>query len=120
MATINVSKDFSPDPIGRYRTDSNSSGEAFREDVLRPAIEKLGANEKLTIILDDGVESYGSSFLVEGFAGLIKHGYVTKEKLLTILEFSFSDADFCFYRDKIIQYIKDAKYSSQPYSPSSK
>lgn len=31
---INVAEDFSPSPIGRYRSDSDTSGEAFRVDHL--------------------------------------------------------------------------------------
>ncbi len=112
MNTFNIGKEFSTDPIGRYRSDSDSSGELFREEYLKPKLEKLAKGEKLKIILDDGVEAYGSSFLVEGFAGLVKHGYFEKEELINMLEFEFKDEDFDFYANKIKQYIKEAKYNS--------
>ena len=120
MATLNVGKDFSEDPLGRYLTDSPTSGEAFREGVLKPALLRLGPQEKLLIILDDGVESYGSSFLTEGFAGLVKYGYFKNKELLDLLEFKFTDPDFRFYRDKIVEYISDAKYKSEEYIPKSR
>lgn len=117
MKTLNIGKDFSTDPIGRFRTDSEFSGEAFREDVLRAKIASLGPNEKLKIILDDNVEGYGSSFLSEGFAGLVKFGYLDKDSLLDKLEFEYSDSDFEFYKNKIIQYIRESSYKSEEYSP---
>lgn len=120
MAILNVGKDFSTDPIGRYRTDSKASGEAFREDALIPALKKLQPNDKLQIILDDGVESYGSSFLTEGFAGAVKYGYYTKEQLLELIEIKYSEDDFKFYSEKIYQYIKEAIFNSQKYVPSKK
>lgn len=116
MKRISVGKDFSPDPAGRYRTDGEGSGEAFREDCLRPILD---TGEKIEIVIDDGVEGYGSSFLVEGFAGLVKYGYITNEELLSRIEILYTDDDFEFYKIKIIEYIKQAKYSSQKYIGSS-
>jgi len=115
MKTLNIGKDFSLDPSGRFYTDGEGSGEEFREDCLKNLIESLEPNEKLQIILDDGVEAYGSSFLVEGFAGMVKHGYITSDNLLDKLEVQFTDQDFEFYKNKIIEYISQAKFNSQVY-----
>jgi hypothetical protein len=117
MKELNIGKEFSKDPAGRYFTDGDGNGEEFREHYLKTRLESLQPNEKLKIILDDEVESYGSSFLVEGFAGMVKYGYMYNDELLRKLEFVFSDNDFGFYRDKIIQYIKEAKYNSKEYIP---
>lgn len=117
MSTLNIGKDFSVDPSGRFYADSDGSGEAFRERRLKPAIEDLGPDEKLIVIIDDGVEGYGSSFLSEGFAGMVKYGYITAEDLLNTIEIVYSDQDFEFYKDKIIDYIRDAEYNSQAYKP---
>ncbi len=118
MAILNIGRDFSPDPAGRYRADGNASGEAFREDCLKPALLGLKTGETLQIVIDDGVEGYGSSFLVEGFAGLVKHGYIQAEDLLAKIDIIFSDPDFEFYKKKIISYIREARFNSEIYSPS--
>jgi hypothetical protein len=110
MKTLNIGKDFSPDPAGRYRTDGSGSGEGFREDCLLPAIRSLSPGEKLKIIIDDGVEGYGSSFLVEGFAGMVKAGHITKSELLNKIEITYTNEDFEFYKNKIIEYINEATH----------
>lgn len=120
MKKFNIGKDFSTDPIGRFRSDSPNSpertGEAFREDYLKPMLKSLSQDEKLEIIIDDGVESYGSSFLSEGFAGIVKYGYMTSDELLNKIEIICSDEDFEFYKKKIIEYIKKSKYRSKIYN----
>lgn len=71
---INVAKDFSRFPSGRYVTDSRFSGEAFREKYLRPALTKYDQ----VIIEMDGTLGYGSSFLDEVFGGLYREGFFKK------------------------------------------
>lgn len=120
MKKIHICNDFSSVPSGRFYTDGNASGEQFREEILKPAIASLSSNEKLMIILDDGVEGFGSSFLVEGFAGMVKYGYIRSPDLLNKLEFQFADSDFAFYKKKIIEYIESAKYNSEKYTSTKK
>lgn len=117
MKTLNIGVDFSPDPAGRFLTDGEGNGEAFRESCLKPAIQALKSDEKLSIILDDGVESYGSSFLSEGFAGMVKFGYISSQDLLEKIEIRYTDEDFEFYKNKIITYIKNAEFGSEEYEP---
>lgn len=66
--TIIFVKNFSTTPGARYRKLGKASGEEFRDDVLVPAIEN---NPNLIVNLD-GVRGYGSSFLDEAFAGLVR------------------------------------------------
>lgn len=73
--TINIGKDFSRYPVGRYRTDGDANGEKFREDHLRP---KLVAHSKVRIEFDDAL-GYGSSFLEEVFGGLVRSGYTPQQ-----------------------------------------
>lgn len=74
--TINIARNFSTEPYGRYPEDGDSNGTKFREEMLLPA---LAASEEIAIILD-GVEGYGSSFLEEAFGGLVRvHGYKAEE-----------------------------------------
>ena len=119
MKVLNIGREFSHDPSGRYiNPDGEASGEAFRENLLKHSVLSLSQDEKLEIILDDDVESYGSSFLSEGFAGMVKYGYITSDELLDKLTFRYSNNDFEFYKKKIIQYIGEAKYNSMEYKPS--
>ena len=65
---INVAKDFSRYPAGRYLSDGPYTGQRFLEDKLLPALEQF---EQVKIIVD-GTLGYGSSFLEEAFGGLIR------------------------------------------------
>lgn len=64
---INVAKDFSPTPGGRYKKYGPASGEAFREKLAL----YLSAGDSVEVSLD-GAEGYGSSFLEEAFGGLVR------------------------------------------------
>ena len=72
---INIAKDFTRYPAGRYRGDWPYSGEAFREKFLKPVL-KSGGN---ATVVFDGAMGYGSSFLEEAFAGLIREGFSKRE-----------------------------------------
>ncbi|MGF1842485.1 STAS-like domain-containing protein [Vibrio clamense] len=116
MSIFNIGTQFSDEPSGRYYSDTNKrSGEAFREDHLKGLIERLKPNEKVTFILDDDVDTYGSSFLTEGFAGMVKYGYITSTELLKKIDFEYSDPDYEFYAKRARKYIKEAEYNSQTY-----
>jgi hypothetical protein len=117
MNTLNIGKDFSGDPAGRYRSDGGANGEKFREDFLKPKLLELAEGQQLNIILDDDVESYGSSFLTEGFAGMVKYGYMQRHELINKLVFTYSDEDFEFYENKVLQYINEANFNSSAYTP---
>lgn len=111
---LNIGKEFHIDPAGRYRSDGSGSGETFREDCLNPRyIKAKTAGEKLVVILDDGVETYGSSFLSEGFGGMVRKGYAEPDELLGCLEFQYENSDYEFYVRKIIEYIRNAKRPSK-------
>jgi hypothetical protein len=68
MTTINVGRDFSRYPAGRYEKDGPHSGQAFREQLLVPALMSGG---EVRVELDDAL-GYGSSFLEEAFGGLVR------------------------------------------------
>jgi hypothetical protein len=73
--SISVAKDFTRFPAGRFKTDGPYSGELFREQCLRPALEQY---QFLEVDLD-GVAGYGSSFLDEAFGGLVRAKVVSPE-----------------------------------------
>lgn len=76
--TIKIAEEFNKRPSGRYLTDGKFSGEAFRESLLYPALEKLSqlsleTGEPYQLVIDfTGVTMTGSSFLEEAFGGLIR------------------------------------------------
>lgn len=118
MVTYNIGKEFSIDPSGRFYGDGKGNGEEFREERLAPMLRHLKDGELILIILDDEVTSYGSSFLVEGFAGIVKYGYMESDKLLKTLQFKYTDPDFEFYKDRIISYIKETPFNTDVYKKS--
>jgi len=84
---INIPKDFSQFPAGRFKAHGDFSGEKFRDGILLNALKEA---EKVSVHLD-GAAGYGSSFLEEAFGGLIrKHGYL-EEDLKRRLEIISSD-----------------------------
>ena len=76
---IRIAADFSKYPAGRYRQDGPSSGEAFREDHLKPAL--VDPDVTKVIVWLDGVAGFGSSFLDEAFGGLVRACGFTKDFL---------------------------------------
>lgn len=103
--TINIGKDFSRYPVGRYLIHGDSNGEKFREEFLRPALARGG---QLSIKFDDAL-GYGSSFLEEAFGGLIRHGFM-KAELISRLELVTSDESL---RTEVLGYINEASGSNE-------
>ena len=104
MNIINIAKEYSDTPLGRYPEDGDFNGTRFRDDFLLPALRKGE-----TAVVIDGVEGYGSSFLEEAFGGLVRKGYFTAEELQKKLNVQFEERGFEMYRNMIWRYIGDAK-----------
>jgi hypothetical protein len=105
---IDLARDFSPYPAGRFSTDGDFNGEIFREKILVPKLKETisrGAAEKLIIDID-GVRSFGSSFLEEAFGGLIRLKHFTKKEVLNRIEIRTKKTRFHFYKDLITDIIK--------------
>lgn len=68
---INVARDFSKYPAGRYLEDGPASGQQFRDKYLIPTLKE---SKTLAIELD-GTRGYGSSFLEEAFGGAVREGF---------------------------------------------
>jgi hypothetical protein len=86
---VDVARDFSETPGGRYRKHGPFSGEEFREKVLRPLmLRAIQENRPLHVRIDGVKRSYQSSFLEEAFAGLIREGIAPADvaRLLVIDE----------------------------------
>ena len=98
--TIDVGRQFSRFPVGRYLGDGESNGQKFREDVLTPALTRY---EKVVVDLDSAL-GYGSSFLEEAFGGLVRAGR-NKDEILRRIELVSTDDSL---KMEILQYIDDA------------
>ena len=80
--------EFSEFPGARYKHLGPYSGEAFRDDVLIPAIK---TDEDISVNFD-GVFGYGSSFLEEVFGGMIRKG-IPPALVIGIVSRSISNDD---------------------------
>ena len=101
--TIAIASEFSRFPGGRYRADGEHSGEAFRDDLLIPA---LRSNQTVTVILD-GAAGYPSSFLEEAFGGMVRLGKLRKDDLNRRL-FIVADSHYRTYKLLAERYIREA------------
>lgn len=100
---IVISSDFSPYPMGRYRKLSKTSGEAFREDHLIPALRRGGSVH----VEFAGAYGYPASFVEEAFGGLVRSGFkLTDLQQRLILE--EGTPEFAVYIAQAWQYIRDA------------
>lgn len=101
---INIGRDFSRFPVGRYLADGEANGQKFREQCLVPALMRA---DMVVIEFDDAL-GYGSSFLEEAFGGLVRSGRAAEELLR---KFSFVTEDDSL-REEILQYINEAAAES--------
>ncbi|HIF9351548.1 TPA: STAS-like domain-containing protein [Photobacterium damselae] len=120
MKMYNIGKQFDDEPASRYYTDTqNRSAEVFRERVLKPLLIDQYV-EPIVFILDDDVEGYGSSFLTESFAGLVKYGYIQAHELQSRFKLAFKNPMFRFYADRIRDFINESIYHYEEYNTSPK
>jgi STAS-like domain of unknown function (DUF4325) len=101
MITINVAKDFTRFPSGRFRKNGDTSGEAFREIYLEPHLKK---GDQISVELD-GTIGYGSSFLEEAFGGLVRSLRLQPATLSNNLVIKTEDAALL---DEVNSYIEEA------------
>lgn len=103
MITIDVAREYTKTPGGRFIAEGEYSGEDFRETLLKPKyLEAQKNGDNLTVILDGGY-GYATSFLEEAFGGLARE--LKTRDLLKIIIISEEEPALV---QKIAQYIKDA------------
>ena len=110
---INIAREFSPIPRGRFRGSSDKSGQAFREDILYPKIcEALKNKDTLEVDLK-GMLGLGSTFLEESFGGLVReHGMNPDEILKTIKFLPGNNLDL--WVELTQEYIQEAAPGKEP------
>lgn len=86
MKTINIVRDFHPNPYGRYKEDGKGAGVYFRPTLAKALRENDAVNVVLT-----GYNRYGRSFIDEVFGGLIREEGFTKAELDKQLTFEHAD-----------------------------
>ena len=70
---LNIAKQYTRFPGPRLRKTGEYSGEDFLDTCLLEFMQQVTADDQVRIVLD-GTKGYGSSFLDESFAGLIREG----------------------------------------------
>lgn len=100
---INIVRDFSMCPGGRYIEEGENSAEEFRDKILIPKLDLAILTNKDLYIELGGTYGYSSAFLEETFGGLIRKGYDYNE-VLKILHLSDNDNSEENIKD-IISYI---------------
>lgn len=92
---LNIARDFSRYPAGRFRSDGPWSGQKFREDHLVPLLRE---RQHVAVELD-GTAGYGSSFLEEAFGGAVREAKLSLSEALELIMLRSSD-------DSLIEEIK--------------
>ena len=101
--TINIAKEYTKTPGGRYTKEGKFSGEDFRNKLLKPKyLEAIKSEMGLTVVLDGGY-GYSPSFLEEAFGGLVRD--LHDERILRIKIVSEEEPS---QFDSIHKYITDA------------
>lgn len=105
MITINIKKDFSDMPGGRYEKEGPYSGEEFRKKILLPKYnEAEQTNQELQINFDD-CYGFATSFLEEAFGGMVREH--NKKGILSRIKIISNDDETI--QDLIEKYVKAAE-----------
>jgi len=104
MIEINIARDFSKTPFGRFVTDSPYSAERFRKEFLVPAFKS--ANDTVSVDFTGIALGIGSSFLEEAFGGLVRREGIEKTSLKKRLVIK---SKMPFHRVQIEKYIEQAQ-----------
>ncbi len=103
---IEIAKDFSRFPAGRFYTDGPYSGQKFLEELLLPMLQETTSQGTIKIDLDR-TRGYGSSFLEEAFGGMVrKTRPVSLEEALHKIKFISEEDDTLV--PEIHEYMTDA------------
>lgn len=108
---INIAKEFSPIPAGRWPSEGPYSGQRFREEFLVPALKSAlakGGDERVEVDLD-GIVMFSAAFLGEAFGALDSVPEMSKEDAVKILDFKYSEAKQSLHHDLIQRFLNRSK-----------
>ena len=105
MATLNLAKQFSPYPAGRYPADGEFNGQDFRDHVLLPMLNKA----QLVRVNIDGVATLPSSFWEETWGGMVRMKRVDKKVAQARFEVVTTDPDLQRYVDLARTFLSEAE-----------
>lgn len=103
MKIINIAREFSEFPVGRFYGDGPDSGERFRDEILEPALR----DGEGVVVLLSGTEGYGSSFLDEAFGGVVRKLRLTQSEANARIVLKADPEDQSFVKETL-GYIADA------------
>jgi hypothetical protein len=106
--TIDVARDFSRVPGGRFARSGPHSGEEFRQRLLAPALQRARIQGGQVIVRFDGAAGYPVSFLEEAFGGLVRIDGFRLEELRNMLLLQAEAQRFQVRRDLAWSYIEAA------------
>lgn len=102
--SINIARDYTPYPGGRYPEDGKGNGTTFRENFLLPIIRE---GRTADVVLD-GAAGYPSSFLDEAFAGLVRKEGFTPQQVLSAFHFVATQPGFARFIPLVEDFIRSA------------
>ncbi len=109
---IDLANEFSRYPSGRYPSDGTHNGQAFRTEILVPALRRAISEDTILVVDIDGVRTFGSSFLEEAFAGLVRLGLFDRGQLDRHLEIRCQKSHLKLFKDAILSLIREARPES--------
>ena len=99
---INIAKEYSKTPGGRYISEGAYSGEHFRKTILEPAFDRANNEGRILVVVLDGGYGYSPSFLEEAFGGLVR-----KTKDVRVAQIEIVSEEEPEQVEKIKGYIND-------------
>jgi hypothetical protein len=103
---LNVASEFSVTPGPRKRTEGESSGQEFLEDLLRPRFTAALQSDSILHVSLDGAAGYPTSFLEEAFGGLSRD--FGSSRVLGSMDIVCLDEPYL--KEDILRYIKEARH----------
>ena len=100
-------KNYTLEPFGRYEIDGEGNGEEYRKKYIVPELKE---GNTLEIHLDGINYEYGSSFLVEAFANIIRKEGFSYDEFMEKIQFKSVHEDWL---EDLYSFIEEARIDTQ-------